>query len=99
MGEWRHGSVILYLGTRWKVSGQLHVPPALPSVPIRQEAGWATEPVWKLQKREKSCLCQEANPILLKLTLRFIPQSSRHHFITVKTETKLVFLRRVTVVG
>jgi hypothetical protein len=27
-------------------SGQLDAPAALPPVPTRKEAGWATEPVW-----------------------------------------------------
>jgi hypothetical protein len=36
-----------------ELSGQLHVPAALPpegefSVPIGQEAGWAAKPVWSL---------------------------------------------------
>jgi hypothetical protein len=43
-----------------EVSGQLHVPAALPlgkepTVPTGQEAGWAPEPVWTLWRREKSC--------------------------------------------
>jgi hypothetical protein len=41
-----------------EVSGQLHVPAALPpakepSVLIRQEAEWAPEPVWTLRRRKK----------------------------------------------
>jgi hypothetical protein len=41
-----------------KVSGQFHGPDALPPgkeslVPIRQEAGWATEPVSTRWRREK----------------------------------------------
>jgi hypothetical protein len=30
MGEWMYSSTIPDLGTRWKMSGQLHVLPALP---------------------------------------------------------------------
>jgi hypothetical protein len=40
--------LILSLGTRWKVSSQLHAPVTLPPVPIEQKAGWASEPVWML---------------------------------------------------
>jgi hypothetical protein len=36
------------------VSGQLHATAALPPVPIGPEVGWASEPVWKLWRREKS---------------------------------------------
>jgi hypothetical protein len=43
---------ILNLGPRWVC--QLHALAALPQTPIGQEAGWALEPVWMLQKREKS---------------------------------------------
>jgi len=27
-------------------SGQLHIPADLPGVPIREEAEWASQPVW-----------------------------------------------------
>jgi hypothetical protein len=42
-----------------EVSGQLHVQAALPPekkppVPTREEARWASEPVWTLWRREKS---------------------------------------------
>jgi hypothetical protein len=42
-----------------EVIGQLHAPAAVPqgklrAVPIGQEAGWATEPVWTLWSRETS---------------------------------------------
>jgi hypothetical protein len=30
MREWRHSFIILDLGTRWEVSGQLHAPATLP---------------------------------------------------------------------
>ena len=39
------------------VSGQYHAPTALIPVekaPISTEAGWATEPVWKFWRKEKS---------------------------------------------
>jgi hypothetical protein len=42
-----------------EVIGQLHVPAALslekrPQVIIGEEAGWASEPVWTLYRRENS---------------------------------------------
>jgi hypothetical protein len=54
--------LILDLGTRWgggRVNGQRHAPDALypgkgPPVPIRQEAGWASELVWT-QRLEEKC--------------------------------------------
>jgi hypothetical protein len=49
------------------VSGQLHVLRALPLgkeplVPIGQKAGWASEPVWMLQRRDTSFPCWKSNP-------------------------------------
>jgi hypothetical protein len=43
-----------------ELSDQFHAPAALPPgkyppVPIGQEAGWAPDPVWRMQGREKSC--------------------------------------------
>jgi hypothetical protein len=43
-----------------EVVGQIHAPAALspekePPVPIGYEAGWASEPVWTLWRRETSC--------------------------------------------
>jgi hypothetical protein len=59
------------------VSGQHHTPAALysrgkdPSVPIGQEAGWATEAVWIQRLEEKSsCLCRGWNldrPVVLSV--------------------------------
>jgi hypothetical protein len=42
-----------------EVSGQPHVSVALapvkePSVPIEWEAGWAPEPIWTFERRDKS---------------------------------------------
>jgi hypothetical protein len=37
------------------VSGEIHAPAALTPVPIALEAGWASEPVWMLWRREESC--------------------------------------------
>jgi hypothetical protein len=50
-----------------EASGQLHIPAALPPgkelpVPIREEAGWALEPVWMLWRKEKSVSCWKSNP-------------------------------------
>jgi hypothetical protein len=48
-----------------KKSGQFHAPVALPPVksrvPIWYEAGWASEPVWTLWRREKSHPYRESN--------------------------------------
>jgi hypothetical protein len=48
------------------MSGQFHVPAALfpakePQIIIGQEAGWATEPVWKMWRGEKSHPYRESN--------------------------------------
>jgi hypothetical protein len=58
MGDWRYSSTVLDLSTR-EVSGQLHTPASLPLrkellIPIGEEAGWTTEPVWTLWRIEKS---------------------------------------------
>jgi hypothetical protein len=53
MGEWRYSFLILDFGTRWRLSGQLHVP-ALSQpekefpVPIIEEAGWDPKSIWTL---------------------------------------------------
>jgi hypothetical protein len=48
------------------MSGQLHTQAALPPgkqapVPIRQEAGWAAEPVWTTWGRENSSPYRDSN--------------------------------------
>jgi hypothetical protein len=49
------------------VSGQHHAPAALyprerTPVPIVQEAGWASEPVWTQRLEEKSFVCAGIEP-------------------------------------
>jgi hypothetical protein len=45
-----------------KVSGQLHAPAALPSVPVVLEAGWAPKPgVNDVENRKLSCPCWVSN--------------------------------------
>jgi hypothetical protein len=49
------------------VSGQLHVPTALPPgkgapVPIGQEVGWTPETVWTISRRENSWPYRDWNP-------------------------------------
>lgn len=49
-----------------EVNGQFHSLAALiwekePLIFIGQEGGWAPEPGWTLQRREKSCPCLESN--------------------------------------
>jgi hypothetical protein len=61
-----------------EVSGQLHGPAALPSVPTGQEAGWAPEPIWTLWSREKSLSPngnrnQALQPVARQYTDRAIP--------------------------
>jgi hypothetical protein len=56
MGKWCYSFIIL--GLDIKSSNQLHATAALlpakqTTVPIRQEAGWAPEPVFALRNREK----------------------------------------------
>ena len=52
--------LVLNLGCRWELIGQLHPSAALPgakgpTVPIEQEAGWNPEPIWTFLRREQSC--------------------------------------------
>jgi hypothetical protein len=64
MGEQRHSSTILDLGTRWRrvvsFTPRLLQPPGKspPPVPINYEGGWALEPVWSSWRREKSWPCR-----------------------------------------
>jgi hypothetical protein len=44
-----------------EVSGQLHVPSAVPPVPIGLEAGWAQESVWTLWRRWNSYQYRDSN--------------------------------------
>ena len=46
MRKWRNGAIHAELDG---MSCQLHVPAALPTVPIEQEAVWVPEPVWTLR--------------------------------------------------
>jgi hypothetical protein len=66
IGEWTYSSTILDLGTRWRwvvsFTPLPHYPPGTqPTVPIREEAGWALEPVLTLWRREKSCTVGNRN--------------------------------------
>ena len=62
-----------------KVSGHLYdpQPPETIPVPIEQDAGWASEPIWTLEKRNTSCVLEFklriAQPILLSLYLLRYP--------------------------
>jgi hypothetical protein len=58
MGEWMYRSMYSRLRHYLEVSGQFHVPAALPPeknspVPIGQCAGWASEPGWTTWRGEK----------------------------------------------
>jgi hypothetical protein len=58
--------LILDLGTRWEWSasrpGRALAPVKGPPVPIVQEAGWASEPVWTQRLQQKSFrLCRGSN--------------------------------------
>jgi hypothetical protein len=53
MEEWMYISTFLDVGTRWRLSGQLHAHVALPPgkqapVPFGLEAVWVPESVWAL---------------------------------------------------
>jgi hypothetical protein len=55
MREWWYGATILGLVTRWKLSGQIHAPAALPPEkhhPVAIE--YKNKPVWALCRRENS---------------------------------------------
>jgi hypothetical protein len=52
-------------GSEWSASrsGRALPPRKGPLIPIGQEAGWASEPVWTQRIEEKSFrLCQRSNP-------------------------------------
>jgi hypothetical protein len=61
MWEWKYSSTFLNLDIHYtEASGQLYAPANLtpakePAIPFGQEAKWAPEAVWMLQRREKSC--------------------------------------------
>jgi hypothetical protein len=44
-----------------EVSGQLHVPAALPLVPINYEAAWTPRPVWTTWRRDNSWFYRDSN--------------------------------------
>jgi hypothetical protein len=55
-----------------EVSGQLHATTALnldldPPVPIGEETGWASEPVWTLWRREKSLALARNRTLAVRL--------------------------------
>jgi hypothetical protein len=63
-GERRYSPYSFLTSALDGVSGQRHAPAALlPPVPIVQEAGWDSEPVWTQRLEEKIlCICRESNP-------------------------------------
>jgi hypothetical protein len=78
---WRYrGGVKIKLHHSWprhwvEVSGQLHAPAALstwqkPPVLIRQEAGWAPQPIWTLWRREKSCTAEKRTQVIQPVARR-----------------------------
>jgi hypothetical protein len=55
MTEWRHSSVILDLGPRWRYISPLHAPENdTAQYSLDKGAGWAPGPVWTQWSREKS---------------------------------------------
>jgi hypothetical protein len=76
------------------MSGQLHVPVALPpgkTVPIRQEAGWASEPVWTTGKGENSWPYRDSNfdpsvvqPVASRYTDCIIAAPSENNIVSIK---------------
>jgi hypothetical protein len=68
MGEWRYSSTILDLGTRKKLSGQLHAPVVLhsgeraPAYPLHRSLGGPRAGLDTVEKRKIYCLCRELNP-------------------------------------
>jgi hypothetical protein len=65
------------------LSGHLHAPVALPAgkeppIPIGQEAGWAPETVWTLEKRKKClALARNQTPAVQLVALRYTDLVSR----------------------
>jgi hypothetical protein len=49
-----YNSTILDFGTRWRLSGQLHVPASFLQGNESPVVGWAPDPVWMLWNIEKS---------------------------------------------
>jgi hypothetical protein len=45
--------LILNLGTKWEVSGQLHVAEVQPVGPTESEVMWVPKTVWIVERREK----------------------------------------------
>jgi hypothetical protein len=68
-----------------KVSGQLHAPAALPPrkeppVPIGEEVGWTSEPVWMIWRRENSWNYRDSNsdPLVVQsVASRYTDELSR----------------------
>jgi hypothetical protein len=65
-GEWMYRSTFSWPRHQMEVSGQLHVPAALPPgkeplVPTGQEVGWTPEPVWMIWRRGNSWPYQDLN--------------------------------------
>jgi hypothetical protein len=66
MGERMYRSTFSWPRHYLEVSGQLHAPAALPPrkeppVPIGEEVGWTSEPVWKSWRRENSWPHRDSN--------------------------------------
>jgi hypothetical protein len=100
MGEWMYRSTFSWPRHSLEVSGQLHVPAALPPgkkppVPVGQVAGWGPAPVWTTWRRENSWLYRDSNsdpsvfqPVASRYTEFSIPapyqSGKKYNFITEK---------------
>jgi hypothetical protein len=49
-----------------EVSGYLHITVTLPPVSIKQKVEWAPKLVWKLEKSNVSCPCQDSKDISVR---------------------------------
>jgi hypothetical protein len=90
-----------------EVSGQLHALAALPpekepQVPIGQEDGWNSEPVWTIWRSENSWPHRDSNsdssvvqPVTSRYTDYSIPAPDKHKYLYVISVTNAVKIRLI----
>jgi hypothetical protein len=89
--EWWYSST--HSQHKMDMCGELHAPTAIFLVPNVIKAGWAPEPVWKLQSGYK-CLAKAWNQSFGKIPLLSSPQPS-HYINCTKLAPKLTLLWRL----
>jgi hypothetical protein len=89
MGEWMYRSMSSCPQHWFEANSQFHAFASLPqgkenTVPIGQEVGWTTEPVWKIWRSENFRPCRESNSdleVVRPVTSRYADYDTSAHWL------------------